>query len=320
MVEVSDPEVPDPVAMRAVRMPDMDADDDLMTRFILSRSGVRGAIVRLGESWQQIAGRGSYPPSLQAWLGEMAAASALLTSQIKTDGRLAIQLKSTGALRTLFADCSQQGSLRGIALFEPPLPDPLEFGQLGPGTMLAITIERAPHAGDAIQRYQGLVDVRAPSLSKALEGYFAQSEQLPTRMLLACAGERAAGLMVQQLPGGLLDADGWTRAQALFDTLGREELLATPADLMLHRLFHEEEPELLSRQALAFGCSCSRQRVGDVLLALGPEQAESAIEDASGEVQVICEFCGQHYRFDRIDLEQLFAGGGTQTGSAKQPN
>ena len=298
----------------------MDDQDDSLTRFLLSRSGVRGAIVRLTDSWEQIRSRGDYPAELVSWLGETAAAAALLTAHVKVSGRLSIQLKSPSSLRTLFADCSQTGLLRDIALFDEPLPQPLRLDSLGEGTIMAITIERAPSAGDPAQRYQGLVDVRAPDLAGAIEGYFAQSEQLPTRILLAAGPGRAAGLLVQQLPGTHGDADGWTRAQALFDTLGQDELLHTSPDLVLHRLFHEEQVELLSRHELAFGCSCSRQRVGDVLLALGAEQAMESIEASTGVVGVQCEFCGQRYSFDPVDLELLFAGGGTERASSRQLN
>lgn len=298
----------------------MNDQDDTLTRFLLARSGVRGAIVRLTESWEQICHRGEYPHALVSWLGETAAAAALLTAHVKVSGRLSVQIKSSSNLRTLFADCSQTGVLRGIALFDEPLPEPLRLDRLGDGTIMAITIERAPSPNDPVQRYQGLVDVRVPDLSSAIEGYFAQSEQLPTRLLLAARAGHAAGLLIQQLPGTQGDPDGWTRAQALFDTLGQDELLGTEPNLILHRLFHEESVELLSRHDLAFGCSCSRQRVGDVLLALGVDQATASIEESTGVVGVQCEFCGQRYSFDAVDLQQLFAGGGTERASPKQLN
>lgn len=285
-----------------------DAPSDLLSRFLLERSGLRGVHVRLDRAWQAICGRAPYPGPVAALLGETCAAAALFTGHVKVDGRLSIQLRGSGALRTLFAECTSTGSLRGLARFEPPLPESLDPRHLGADAMLAITIESALGEGREPQRYQGLVGLEADSLGAAFEGYFSQSEQLPTRILLAANGQHACGLILQQLPGASDEPDAWPRAQALFDTLGRDELLALSAETLLYRLFHEEGVRLVGQKPLRFGCSCSRTRVGNMLLSLGREEAFDSLQD--GRVEVICEFCGQHYHFDPVDLEQLFAGGG----------
>lgn len=149
--------------------------------------------------------------------------------------------------------------------------------------------------------------LESDSLAGAFEGYFRQSEQLPTRLLLAADGDRAAGLMLQKLPGDGGDEDGWTRVGALFDTLGSAELLDLPADALLLRLFHEDGVQLLGGRPLAFACSCSRERVEAMLVSLGREEAEAAVEAAGGQAQVRCEFCGQTYRFDGDEVAGLFA-------------
>lgn len=287
-----------------------DSPDDHLHRFLLERSGVRGVLVQLGPSWQEMQRRGDYPPALRRLLGETAAAAALFTGHVKVDGRLAIQLRGSGNLRTLFADCDSNGRLRSIALWQDPLPDPLGPRELGADALLAITIEtRQPGHRDPT-RYQGLVGLDSDTLAHAFEQYFDRSEQLPTRLLLAAGAQRAAGLMLQQLPGQAQDPDGWPRAQALFETLGADELLATDPATLLRRLFHEEDVRLLSTRRLAFGCSCSRERVGGMLLGLGRDEALATL-DAADPIEVTCEFCNQQYRFDRVDVEQLFAGGGS---------
>src|SRR5690606_35879371 len=137
-------------------------------------------------------------------------------------------------------------------------------------------------------------------LAGAFEGYFTRSEQLPTRILLTAGADGASGLMLQKLPADQGDDDGWDRASALFSTLGEEELAATPVAGLLHRLFHEEAPELVGTRDLAFGCSCSRGRVEAMLESLGREESEAALVD--GVATVRCEFCGQAYEFDAGDL------------------
>ncbi len=277
------------------------ADQDVLHRFLLERSGVRGVLVHLDHTWQTVRARVAYPRVLAELLGETLAATALFTGHAKIEGRLSVQLKGTGALRTVFAECTQAGTLRGLAHWHEPLPPALTPRHFGDDAMLAITIESQPQGAREPTRYQGLVGLATDSLSAAFEGYFTRSEQLPTRLLLSADDNRAVGLMLQQLPG--TDTD-------LFDTLGGEELRSSSSETLLYRLFHEEGVRLLQSQPLAFGCSCSRERVGAMLLSLGRDEAFSALQEQLAEV--ICEFCNQHYRFDRIDLEQLFAGGGSE--------
>jgi len=281
--------------------------EDVLHRFMLERAGVRGVLVRLGAAWREVSSRSAYPAILRSVLGETLAASALLTGNIKLEGSLSVELKSAGPLRLLFAECTDQGRLRGLARWTDPLPEELDLAAL-PNAYMAITIGHAERG----QRYQGLVDLQHPTLAAALENYFGQSEQLPARIVLAADGEHAVGLMLQKLPdqGGhsaVEDEDAWTRIQHLTATLGHEELLSTPPEQLLYRLYHEESVRLFEPRPLAFGCSCTRDRVEAVLRSLGREEVEAALEAREGEIEVICEFCAQRYTFDRIDAEHLLS-------------
>jgi len=292
--------------------------EDVLHRFLLERAGVRGALVRLGPAWREVAGRADYPAEVRELLGEALAASALLTANIKLDGELSVQLKSTGALRLLFAECTDQGRLRGLARWEQPLPQPLSLDAL-PQAVMAITIGNVERG----RRYQGLVELRAADLAGVLENYFAQSEQLPARLVLAADGEHAVGLMLQKLPdeGGRAaaqDEDAWTRVMHLTTTLGAAEMLATAPEQLLYRLYHEESVRLFEPRPLAFGCSCSRERVAAMLRSLGRDEVEATLDAQDGQIEVNCEFCAQRYQFDRVDAEHLLrdAGGAGITGTA----
>jgi molecular chaperone Hsp33 len=282
------------------------AESDRLIRFLLERAGVRGVHVSLTDTWAQIRSRDHYPLAVAELLGEAAAAAALFTGHAKVDGRLSVQLRGDGALRTLFAECTAAGTLRGIAQLAEGDDRPVsrDLRALGPDAVLAITIENHGAAGRDPVRYQGIVALSSDALSGAFEQYFAQSEQLPTRLLLAADEHRASGLMLQKLPGDAGDDDGWTRAGALFDTLGPGELLSTPAETLLRRLFHEETPAMLGAKPLRFACSCSRERVTSMLQSLGAEEARAAVVDGSATVR--CEFCGQTYRFAPADIDALF--------------
>nr|WP_017461452.1 Hsp33 family molecular chaperone HslO [Dyella ginsengisoli] len=293
--------------------------EDVLHRFLLERAGVRGVLVRLGPAWREVAGRADYPASLRALLGQSLAASALLTGNIKLDGALSIELKSSGALRLLFSECTDQGRLRGLARWSDPVPEPLALADL-PGAVMAITIGSAERG----QRYQGLVDLHQPDLARSLEAYFVQSEQLPARIVLAADGEHAVGLMLQRLPGegghdAVQDEDAWSRIEHLTATLGADEMLATAPEQLLYRLYHEENVRLFEPRPLAFGCSCTRERVSAMLRALGREEVEAALAARDGEIEVICEFCAQRYTFDRIDAEHLLSSpGGSQPSTTAQ--
>lgn len=279
-------------------------DTDRLTRFLLPHAGVRGVRVHLTDAWQQVRANGPYPPAIEEMLGEACAAAALFTGHAKVEGRLSVQLRATGALRTLFAECTAAGTIRGIARFDADLAASMtrDLRDLGEGALLALTIEN-PSKGREPMRYQGLVSLDSEALSGAFEEYFRQSEQLPTRVLLAVDGGHAAGLMVQRLPGDEGDADGWNRISTLFDTLSTSELLRWPSETLLTRLFSEDEPQDLGDRPLEFGCSCSRERVEAMIASLGPEEARASVID--GEVHVVCEFCGRDYRFSPDDVERV---------------
>jgi len=283
----------------------MTAHTDSLVRFLLPDAGVRGVHVHLDAAWQEILSHGPYPPAAAELLGEACVASALFTGHTKVDGRLSVQLRSGTALRTLFAECTAAGTLRGIVQLSGEGDAPRDLTRLGDDALLAITVENPGLDPREPQRYQSLVGLDAAALDEAFEDYFRQSEQLPTRLLLACDGPRAAGLLLQKLPGDEGDTDDWTRASALFDTLGKQELLDVAADTLLHRLFHEEQPELLGGHPLRFACSCSRERVEAMLQSLGEDEARAAAEP-TGAVEIRCEFCGREYHFPLTEFDILF--------------
>ena len=280
---------------------------DFLHRFELERAGVRGVFVRLSDSWDQVRGRADYPPALADLLGRTLAASALFTGNVKFDGALSIQIKNAGPVNLLFAECGSDGRVRGLARWNGAVADESVVLGAQPAPLLAITIDNRTSG----QRYQGLVAVEDAQLSTLFERYFERSEQLPTRVVLACGDGRCAGLMLQRLPGSVHtedDADAWNRVGHLLASARADELLNLAPDALLYRLFHEENVRLHAATPLRFGCSCSRERVAAMLHSLGRAEAEAALRE-DGIAEVTCEFCNTQYRFDRVDLEQVFRSG-----------
>jgi molecular chaperone Hsp33 len=283
----------------------MPIERDSLTRFLLNRAHVRGALVRLGETWRDIAQRTAYPPAVADQLAQCTAASALFTASLKIEGRVSIQLRGDASVRRLFAECTTEGTLRAIAHFDAPVPESLHPADYGDKAMLAITIENEAVKGREPQRYQGMVGLQADTLSEAFEGYFKQSEQLPTRILLFSRGDEVAGMLIQQLPEKHCKPEDWRRAQMLFDTLRSEELFDLAPEDILYRLFHEESVRVLETKPLCFACSCNRERVENALISLGRTEIEETLAD-TGDITVHCDFCGQAYRFTAEQGLSLF--------------
>ncbi len=288
------------------------ADGDALRRFMFEHFPVRGEIARLEESWRAVISRQDYPPAVRALLGEALAACALLASTLKFEGSLTLQIQGEGDLHLLVAQCSSKLELRGLAKWKGDDPRGTLAELTGAGR-LAITIEQGPDQ----ERYQGIVLADTDTLAGCLEHYFERSEQLPTRLWLAADGEFAAGLLLQRMPGaagGAADAgkdddeedDGWRRAGVLADTLSAEELLSLPPEVLLRRLFHEEDLRLADARRLAFHCSCNRERVESALRLLGREELDELLA-SEGRIEVRCEFCNKAYEVDPVDVERLLA-------------
>lgn len=274
---------------------------DQLHRFIFEHLGVRGELVQLGASWRAVRDNRDYPATVAAQLGEGLAAVMLLSGTIKFKGALILQIQAAGPLSLLVAQATDQRTLRGLAHWEGDVPPGDLAATFGEGR-LVITAQ-APSG----EQYQGIVALEGTGLAEAIGNYFQQSEQLPTRLWLACDGEHAAGLFLQRLPGETTaDVDGWERVAALAETVTAQELLTLSAEQLLHRLFHEEDLRLFEPEPVAYRCGCSRERIEDALRAMGRAEVEALVEQ-EGEIHADCEFCGRAYVFDKVDAAALFA-------------
>lgn len=276
---------------------------DSLQRFIFEHAPIRGEIVHLDATWQAVLERRQYPPRVRELLGELMAAAALLTSTLKFDGRLIMQIQGKGPVNLLVVECTSDRTMRAIAQWQGEIPDAPLAALVGDGR-LAVTID--PLKGK--ERYQAIVALEGLTVAEAFENYFARSEQLATRLWLASDPQQAAGMLLQRLPEAEPsdDDDAWMRAVHLGSTITREELLALPVREIVRRLYHEEDIRLFSRMPVSFRCSCSRARVEAVLRMLGRDEIQSILAE-QGSISVDCEFCGSRYEFDHIDAEQLFA-------------
>lgn len=293
---------------------------DQVLKFLLGDGHVRGVMVRLGSTWQTIRERRQPPATVQPLLGEMSAAAALLAGSLKFDGSLILQIQGDGPLRLAVAECQPDFGLRATAKFDADAVAraadlPALVNAHGAGRC-AITLDPR-NAVPGQQPYQGIVALNDPhgqplrNLSATLEQYLAQSEQIESFVLLAADDGAACGLLLQRMPGaqgaagGSADPDeDFRRARHLAATLQPEELLAWTPEEVLRRLFWEENARVFDPLTPRFHCTCSRERVSNMLRMLGDAEVQSILAER-GTIDVDCEFCGQHYTFDAVDAAQL---------------
>lgn len=290
---------------------------DTLQKFMIESSLVRGELVEISDTWQQIQSRRDYPPAVRTVLGEMLAAAALLSANLKFNGSIIMQIHGDGPVQLLVVECDSALRVRAMAKLreDAVVDDDATLQQLvniqGHGRF-AITLDPNDKLPGQ-QAYQGIVALDGDSVAGVIENYMMRSEQLDTRLWLAADAKVARGLLLQKLPsdGGIDlhvadDADTWNRAVMLASTMQNSELLETDIMTLMQRLYWEETLRVFEPRHPSFHCGCSREKVGNMLKMLGKEEIDEALEEL-GQLAVNCEFCGQDYSFDRVDCVQLFA-------------
>ena len=311
-------------------------------KFLFEGLPVRGILVQLTDVWQEILKRraknldtGAYPEPVRHLLGEMTAAAVLMQSNIKFNGALVMQIFGDGPLKLAVVEVQPNLNVRATAKVVGDLD-----GAQTLSTMVNVKNEgRCAITLDPLtklpgqQPYQGVVPLfddrrnKLDKFSEVLQHYMLQSEQLDTTLVLAADDKTAAGLLIQRLPikgegnlaakASMADEDeigrneDYNRISILAASLKNEELLQLDADTILRRLFWEEKLKRLETLAPSFACSCSRDRVSNMIRSLGADEVDSILSERN-DVEVGCDFCGQQYRFDAVDAAQIFTSADKQ--------
>jgi len=282
---------------------------DILERFVFNNTNIRGELVQLQATYQEITQQHDYPPPLQAYLGEALVISALLMASIKMQGNITLQIRAEGNVSLLVVQANHQLQLRALARYKGNLGGDFQtdFGQ----GQLAVTIE--PENG---KQYQGIValDAQIPNLTAAIELYFIQSQQLATKIWLATDSRSAAGLFIQHLPHkAQTEEDFWQHLTLLSQTIKVEELLSLPSATILHRLYHAEEMEVFEPAGVSFKCKCSTTSMGQAVMVLGKEDIHTLLAE-QGKIEITCQFCNKQYSFSEAHIEELLS---LQTLAAK---
>ena len=284
------------------------SEQDKISRFLFDKVNIRGEIASLNQVWQEMQANHHYPDCIRQYLGELVAAAVLLSATLKFEGSMTIQAsgdqsgnETKNGLTLMVVECRHDFGVRAVAKYQQPLPENTDIKSLLGKGNLVITIEQAKTK----ERYQGIVALEGDSIAEFLEGYLIRSEQLETRLFLACNSDSAAGLLLQKLPTQSDDDDSWDRISHLGSTIKAEELLCLDTQTILHRLYHEEDVRLFDPAPIYFKCTCSREKVTNMLRSISHQEASDIIKE-QGNISVDCEFCGKEYQFDEIDIAGIY--------------
>ena len=270
--------------------------------FLFEQLDIRGVWVQLDQTWRDMFTGRNYAPATLTLLGQMAAVTALLASNLKQAGRLTFQLRGEGAVSRLVMICNEQMQLRGMAHEITALESGSLNQMLGDG-YLTITLD----APDMRQPYQSQVPVQGETLAAVFEHYLAQSEQQAARLWLAANTDTAAGLFLQALPGAThQDEDGWNRVQILADTLKPDEILQFNSIELLTRLFPEEDVRVYDPRPVTWHCPEDWVKITAMLRSIGRAECESILQEV-GEIHVHDDICNRDYRLSAAEVDKLFS-------------
>ena len=289
------------------------SQQDQMYRYLFENHAVRGELVTVSDTWHQIIDGHDYPQPVQQVLGELLVATSLLTATLKFDGDITVQLQGDGPLKLAVINGNNNQEMRGVARMQGEIAEGSSLKEMVGNGYLVITI--SPTKGE---RYQGVVGLEGDTLAACLEDYFMRSEQLPTRLFIH-TGEvegkvGAAGILLQVLPAQDAGLDDFNHLATLTETIKTEELLGLPATEVMWRLYHQEEVTVYDPQPVIFKCTCSRERCGEVLNSLAADEVNQILEE-DGHIDMHCDYCGEHYVYDAVDIAALRNG---SAGSTEQ--
>jgi len=266
--------------------------NDQLLRYTFLEQDVRGELVQLSSSYQRMLQGHAYPAPVQRLLGELMAATSLLTATLKFEGHIGVQIQGDGPLNFVSVNGYHDQKLRGVARIRGDIDDAETslIKMLGKGQMI---ITLTPDRGE---RYQGVVAAEGDSVAAILEDYFKNSEQLHTRLWLHADGEHAAGMLLQVMPASGKDLSGFEHLEHLTATMTAAELFTLAGEDVLTRLYHDEQVELYPAQPVSFHCGCSRERTADALAMVPPEELQEILAE-EGEIVMTCEYCLTEYKF-----------------------
>lgn len=285
---------------------------DVLNRYLFNDMHVRGELVQLSESYQSIIKNHNYPIGIRLLLGELMAATCLLSATLKFEGEITVQLQGDGPIGYMSVNGDHNQKMRGIAKLKPGQEQTTANSLhelIGKGTMV-ITIR--PAKGEA---YQGVVALEQATLAECLAHYFEVSEQIPTKIWLFSDDDKqqVAGSLVQLLPDGDGSSENLTKQKSDFEhiaqltnTIKADEIFSLEAQALLYRLYHQEKVNLFEPQAVSYQCGCSHDKCLGAISQIEPTEIESILAEQN-KISMTCDYCLTTYDFFYDDLKSFIS-------------
>lgn len=276
-------------------------ETDTLQRFMFEHASIRGEIIHVHDTYQTIIQQRPYPAGVKNLLGEALVSCILLAGSIKFEGELNLQFQGDERLPLIVAQCDNQLNVRACAKFKGD--SDVDYNQAFLNGQMSLTINQYKQTS----AYQSVVPIRSTSMAENLMHYFAQSEQVPSKVWLAINDEGAAGMLLQLMPdqNTTQREQFWEYAVQIGQTITEQELLTLDNPTILHRLYHETVLRLYDARPIRFKCRCNQDKMKQVLNILGEVEIKQLLEER-GDVEICCDFCNQRYVFDPIDIAMLF--------------
>ncbi|VAW49746.1 33 kDa chaperonin HslO [hydrothermal vent metagenome] len=272
-------------------------------RFLFRELSIRGQVIQLHEAWQAMIKDRHYPPAITKLLGELTAFSVIMATGMKHTGKITLQIQGSGPITLLVVEVTHDLKIRGMAKTNQTVKEQATLDELLGDGQILVTLENT----QTNHHFQSYVERVGDSIIDAFENFLSQSEQLPSKLWLTANEDALGGVLIQKMPDSdERDTDGWNRVYSVSSTVTDEELSQLEPEVLLHRLFHEEEIELFETQAVQYECPQDKARVDTMLLSLGEEEVRKILKE-QGEIVIHNEICNFHVRYGEAEVNALFA-------------
>jgi molecular chaperone Hsp33 len=273
-----------------------------INRFLFKDLDIRGQHLSLDDTWQAMIENRGYSPLVRQLFGELSALAIFLANGIKHQGKLTLQIQGDGIVNLLLVEVTNDLKIRGMVRTEGVVKEGHSLDEiLGEGQIVA-TLYNA----QTDHSFQSLVPRNTHGLIATFEDYFSQSEQLDSTLWVSATQDNLSAMILQKLPeADQHDSEGWHRVGALADTVTDEELNNLEAEILLHRLFHEETLELFDADSASYECAQNKERFEKIIFDLGEQDARDLLKE-QGEISIHNEICNEHLFFNQEDVDRIF--------------
>lgn len=272
---------------------------------------VRAYAVRSTQTIEEVRRRHDLMPIAATAIGRAMSATVLLSSMLKGNDQITVNISGGGPIGSLLIDANTTGDVRGYVSNPKayvPLTDnqQLDIGN-AVGTYGTMTVTRRNGNNTP---FIGQIPLVSGEIGDDFSFYLSNSEQIPSAVGVATllnhdfSVQSAGGFMIQLLPGTDFKIINEIE-QRIAESISLTTMLKenTSPEQILNTILGQQI-EAIETMPIQFKCECSRQRIANAIISLGKAEIVDMIE-TDGQANAECHFCNEHYLFTKAQLEEL---------------